>query len=343
MPPFNQAVSVRLLDTDTSGSGTSLEGKPASAVYEGFIDPTWNVGNVPCGGYSLALVLEACIQHQARTSHFDPLHITSHFLRPTTPSASFTVRVQTLKTGKGFTNLTADLIQEGSLRITAHAIFGFNGPPSDGAPSFTLKPPSPYARRIPLHSHPSTVQTTPLHRIWNFTHHTQWAHDLETIEKNKPSHANRTDTSTIGGGGLEWAAWFEFTTPTEKLSNVYIPFLVDMFSNTPSLLPKEERGQKLGPSWHPTMTLAVDFKFPIRDLTAAHAQRTAGLYSSGRFVNEPQGRHDIYCEVWSAPCDIGDGSLAEGWRDKQICLATATQMALTVPLAVNMKNKKSKL
>lgn len=95
-------------------------------------------------------------------------------------------------------------------------------------------------------------------------------------------------------------------------------------------------------SWFPTMTLAVDFKFPISKLTAEHSQRTAGLYSSGRFVNNPQGRHDIYVEIWSAPSNIGEGNAGDDWRDKQICLATATQMALIVPAEVNRKVGQSK-
>ena len=92
------------------------------------------------------------------------------------------------------------------------------------------------------------------------------------------------------------------------------------------------------------MTLAVDFKVPIRNLTSEHSHQTAGLYSSGRFINDPQGRHDIYVEVWSAPSKIGEGIPEPGWRDKQICLAIATQMALTLPMEVNLKNgQKTKL
>jgi len=60
-----------------------------------------------------------------------------------------------------------------------------------------------------------------------------------------------------------------------------------------------------------------------------------GLYSSGRFLNDPQGRHDAYVEVWTAPCNIGEGEMVRGWRDEQVCLAVSTQMALTIPMEVN--------
>ena len=65
----------------------------------------------PRPGYVLGLILEACIQYQAHTSHVDVLHATAHFLR-TTYTAAFTVSVKSMKIGSGFTNLTADLIQD---------------------------------------------------------------------------------------------------------------------------------------------------------------------------------------------------------------------------------------
>lgn len=54
----------------------------------------------------------------------------------------------------------------------------------------------------------------------------------------------------------------------------------------------------------------------------------------------PQGRHDAYVEVWTAPTNIGEGEIMEGWRDEQVCLATATQMALIIPIEVNQARGK---
>lgn len=85
------------------------------------------------------------------------------------------------------------------------------------------------------------------------------------------------------------------------------------------------------------MTLAVEFKSPIPAPSDIHASRTVGLYSSGRFLNDPQGRHDVYVEVWTAPCNLGEGKEVEGWRDNQVCLAVSTQMALTIPMEVNQE------
>ncbi|KAJ2927492.1 hypothetical protein H1R20_g9608, partial [Candolleomyces eurysporus] len=330
MAPYNQAVAVRLAENQPNDR----------KVYEGTIDPTWNIGNVPC--YALALILQSCIQHQASTPHVDPLHISAHFLRPTNSQVPFKVYVQTVKTGKGFSNLVAEFRQEDSVRITSHAIFGVNGP-TDDMPDLTLKPPSSYARRHPLYLHPSEGERHPMRNLWNFHKHIAWAYDDKLTSLNAPDHPSRTNSSTVGGGGLEWGGYLQFESPTERLTNAYIPFLADMFINTINLLPKSEFGSGLGTSWFPTMTLAIEFKFPISQLDPSnHSMRNVGLYSLGRFVNNPQRRHDVYVEVWSAPSNIGEGEPQDGWRDEQFCLATATQMALTVPIALNIKNGKKK-
>lgn len=91
-------------------------------------------------------------------------------------------------------------------------------------------------------------------------------------------------------------------------------------------------------SWYPTMTMAIDFKAPIPSPSKnIYADRTVGIYSKGLFMNDPQGRHDMYTEVWTAPSNIGEGEEVQGWRDKQVCLAVSTQMALTVSMEVNAR------
>lgn len=77
---------------------------------------------------------------------------------------------------------------------------------------------------------------------WYFGGNVAWAFDTETVERNALNHASRTNKNSVGGGGTEWAGWFQFTTATEKLSNVYIPYLADMFMNTDLLLPPEAKG-----------------------------------------------------------------------------------------------------
>ncbi|KAJ7796338.1 thioesterase-like superfamily-domain-containing protein [Mycena olivaceomarginata] len=265
-------------------------------TFRGDIDPEWTVGNVPNGGYVLALVLEACILHQASTPHRDPIHVSAHFLQATS-IAPFEVRVRTLRRGRGFTNVLADLVQQDRTRITTHLIFGCLEPPR-------LVTPSSYVRRLPLYEH------------------VKWAGDPHLRAQNAPDSPTRTTATTIGGGGLVWGAWFALTGRDERVTPASIAFLADTFLNLPSLLPRSERGGLVsGETWFPTMTLSIEFKAPIPPPSARHAART--------------GRHDAYVEIWTAPSELGEGKERGGWREEQFCLATATQMALSLPMEVN--------
>ncbi|KAJ6583985.1 thioesterase-like superfamily-domain-containing protein [Mycena vulgaris] len=315
----------------------SYDGPPSAdtKVYHGEVDPEWTVGHVPNGGYVLALAVEACVQHQASTLHRDPIHVTSHFLQATS-IAPFQVHVRTLKRGRGFTNLIADLIQQDRTRITTHMIFGSFAPPPNAAPHVGLAPPSSYARRLPLHVHPSAAVETRMARPWRFKHHIKWASDPQLRAQNLPGSAARTSTATVGGGGVVWGAWLQLADTQERITPASLAFLADIFLNLPSLLPRSERGGLIpSETWFPTMTLTLEFKAPIPPPSARHAARTVGLYSSGTFWGAPQGRHDSYLEVWTAPAELGQGVEVDGWRDAQFCLATATQMALSLPMEVN--------
>ncbi|KAJ7741337.1 thioesterase-like superfamily-domain-containing protein [Mycena metata] len=322
MAPLGKATSVAYDGPSAVDSDTK--------VYRGDVDPEWTVGHVPNGGYVLALVLEAGIQHQSSTTHRDPIHVTAHFLQATS-IAPFQVRVRTLKRGRGFTNILADLVQQDRTRITTHMIFGTLEPPR-------LVPPSRYARRVPLYVHPSAAVETRMARPWGFKHHAKWAGDPHLRAQNLPSDPARAAVSptTVGGGSLVWGAWFALTGPSERVTPASIAFFADTFLNMPSLLPREERGGLVpAQTWFPTVTMTIAFHAPIPPPSARHAARTVGLYSTGTFWGEPQGRHGSYVEVWTAPSELGQGVEEEGWRENQVCLATATQMALALPMEVN--------
>ncbi|KAJ6582788.1 thioesterase-like superfamily-domain-containing protein [Mycena sp. CBHHK59/15] len=322
--------------------GLGCEGLADSGltIYRGHVDPEWTVGHVPNGGYVLALVVEACIHYQASTIHRDPIHVTAHFLQ-TTSITPFEVRIRTLKHGRGFTNVHADLVQSRQTCITTHMIFGSLTPPPELALRLSLSPPSPYARRHPLHVHPSNATETNMVRPWKFKHHIKWAGDPHLRAQNLPDSPSRTNSATIGGGGLVWGAWLELVGKEERITPSSIAFLADTFINLPSLLPRSERGGLVpANTWFPTMTLAIEFKAPIPPPSEKHSGRTVGLYSSGTFWGEPQGRHDVYLEVWTAPSNLGEGPETDNWRDSQFCLATATQMALSLPMEVNARRAK---
>ena len=75
----------------------------------------------------------------------------------------------------------------------------------------------------------------------------------------------------------------------------------------------------------------------------AFSPRAVAVYARTAFIN--QGRHDGYCEVWTAPSSIGvpRENNDEEWREKMVLLAVGHQMQITVPAAVNKRKAKPKL
>jgi hypothetical protein len=90
------------------------------------------------------------------------------------------------------------------------------------------------------------------------------------------------------------------------------------------------------------MYLAIEFKSPIPKDSKYHSDRTVGLYTQATFFND--GRHDSTTELWTAPSKFGEGKDTGDWREKQVCLAVATQLSYTTPFEVNLaKHDKVKL
>jgi hypothetical protein len=127
------------------------------------------------------------------------------------------------------------------VKIMTHAIFGINEPHPQDKLNLTLNPPSTYARRHPLYIHPSKAICKPVGRSWKFNHYFKWTEEPDILAKNEIDSPTRTNSSTIGGGGLEWGSWFEFTDKDDTISNPSLAFLVDIFMNIPTLLPKSEK------------------------------------------------------------------------------------------------------
>lgn len=298
----------------------------------------------------LGLILEACIHHQLRVRvvHPDPIHISAHFLRSTAAfanvkekmPATFEVTVRTVKAGKGFTNLAAELVQGESVNVIAHFIFGNlssadSNDPKRHASTVTLLPPAPNARVTPLRTHPRDTPESISTRPAEFLKYLKMTEDEVLSARN--SNASEQTRSTLNERpGLEWGSWVEMSREEGGLRLSMIPFLADTFKNLPQLLPKQER-DGLEASWFPTMQLSIEFKAPIpRRDDRRYSANTVGLYSLGRFMQDPSGRHDAYVEVWTAP---GDAS-APNWREEQRCLAVSSQMGLTIPLEANYRRSK---
>lgn len=92
------------------------------------------------------------------------------------------------------------------------------------------------------------------------------------------------------------------------------------------------------------MVLSIEFKHRIPQGTS-FSTRTDAIYSQSRFLTA--GRHDVTVEIWTAPPgELGkrDGStvVEKDWREKMVCVAVATQMALTMGAASNTKRGKAR-
>lgn len=73
-------------------------------------------------GYVLAVILDAVIQRQKGTNTPDPVHISAHYLEPSKPGP-FEVRIKPLRSGKRYSNITADLYQ--NVRTSASVLILF--------------------------------------------------------------------------------------------------------------------------------------------------------------------------------------------------------------------------
>jgi acyl-CoA thioesterase len=79
------------------------------------IDGTWSVGEVPNGGYLLALILRAVLGESA---HPHPVTTNAHFVTPPTAGPA-QVKVDVVRTGRTIETLRATLIQDEQPRVEA--------------------------------------------------------------------------------------------------------------------------------------------------------------------------------------------------------------------------------
>ncbi|KAF5373751.1 hypothetical protein D9758_000940 [Tetrapyrgos nigripes] len=344
MAPFNQAIS--------NFAYNRTEGLDVD-VYSGEVDKEWIVGSVPHGGYVLAMMLQICTQRQAKlesrlktTHHPDLIHVTAHFFGPSRV-ASFEVHIKTLKTRRMMTNLQADFVQDHKTIISAHVIYG------------TLAYPiKPSRKRIPIHRHPATAADDQCHpairfgqSVWMKPDHHDQPHPEASDAGNssEPQLGSQRHRPSSGSHEEEETAmWCGFPRHQDQqnqdsLGNIITP---------PALLFFADMNQRMDwvTRWYPTIILSVDFRCRIPSKSTkgdrpnffdAFSKHLIGIYTKYQYapVNAPWGKHDIHTELWTAPSMESMEGESDDWRDKQVCLAVARQMAMTVPMSTNLANK----
>ncbi|KIM23765.1 hypothetical protein M408DRAFT_11350 [Serendipita vermifera MAFF 305830] len=330
MAPFARNMAEIRLKSEGIANNAHSESNQAdgSSIYimEGRIDPDWMVAVVPHGGYLIALIVQACNLVQATTKQAEVLYLSTQFIGPSTPGPC-TITIQRIKSGKNYSNLVANLSQAGKDNIHCQLIYGtLNvakhpfGPFPASSNYLTLAHPSAMSRRCPLVTHPSKCTISPFkHRPYTFAKHLAQAIDpyyATTLESQTHGHAS-TNPMDLGGGGSVWGAWFQMKNEEDISSTPLAAFLADV---SPEFIPK---GSKQSPVWLPTLGLTMDFKHRTPSQAPGIAPRTFGVFLTSKFLIE--GRHDLTCEVWTAPCEIGEGTEQVGWQDRMFCIASSTQ------------------
>ncbi|KAF8316385.1 hypothetical protein DL93DRAFT_2078131 [Clavulina sp. PMI_390] len=288
----------------------------------------------------MAVIVDAVIRHQSTKNQPDPIHLSAHYLEPSIPGPC-EVQIRVQRTGRRYSNITADLYQKGKMNVTTHMVVGtlpdINNLKIDRATP-TILPPHPLAARIPFYTHSALSKYSPKPTKLTFRSALELSADPVVSEAQKKK--------SLGGliGGFDASTWTELTEEPDKTVRLGLPavaFLTDLGRNTPGILPKEDRP---GESWHPTMSFQVEFKLKLSTLPDYIAPQTFGIWSTGRFIVE--GRHELHSEVWTAPSAIGKpGAIAADdpdWRNKMFCVARSSQMALSIPIEVNKRKAKGR-
>lgn len=133
MPAFDDDTRLTALGTLPLAPGTE-------ATFAGQVNPAWNIGTNPNGGYLLAIAAQAL--RQCVPEHPDPLSVTVHYLRPGLAGEPCQVNTQLLRTGRTLSTLRATLVQGGAPRLEVLAAMGrLDEPAAAAAPVITLPPP----------------------------------------------------------------------------------------------------------------------------------------------------------------------------------------------------------
>ncbi|HET9075391.1 MAG TPA: thioesterase family protein [Acidimicrobiales bacterium] len=84
------------------------------------LNPRWNIGNNPNGGYLLAIAVRALVEETGRP---DPVTVTAHYLSP--PAAGeVEIATRIIKPGRSFVTAMAEVLQSGRERVRVVGAFG---------------------------------------------------------------------------------------------------------------------------------------------------------------------------------------------------------------------------
>jgi acyl-CoA thioesterase len=94
--------------------------RPQDGAWLADVQPRWNVGDNPNGGYLLAIAARAMRQAAGRP---DPVTLTAHYLSPPA-GGPLTIRTEIVKPGRTFVTAMAELVQGDRERVRVIGAFG---------------------------------------------------------------------------------------------------------------------------------------------------------------------------------------------------------------------------
>jgi acyl-CoA thioesterase len=97
-----------------------ITSRAAGDGWVGAVDPSWNIGNNPNGGYTLAIAARAMLEASGRP---DPLTVTAHYVA-VPQMGEVRIRVQTVRAGRRYATLSADMTQGDKDLVRVIGAFG---------------------------------------------------------------------------------------------------------------------------------------------------------------------------------------------------------------------------
>ncbi|KAM0748428.1 hypothetical protein T439DRAFT_349247 [Meredithblackwellia eburnea MCA 4105] len=254
---------MKLSDAVIFSSTLKTDGARETVYRIDELSTRWTIHSAPNGGYTIALLVKACTQHQARSLHPDINSISASFLRSGTSGKSAEVRVEVLKTGAILTFLRAGLYQKSKLLLEATVVFSDLNP----------------VERYPFPSH---SELFPISSKYTFASELAWSE----VEGSEVEEFGRQPKEQAG---LEWGSWVQFK-GEEKLGWEHLGFIGDLPKHGPDVLAYPERPNH----WMPTLTMTIHFYVGPEEL---EGDTMFGVYSLSQFLKN--GRHDTAAEVWT--------------------------------------------
>ena len=88
-------------------------------TWVGEVQPEWRIGEVPNGGYILAIAGRAL---QQALPHRDPLGVNAYYLAPTVPGP-IECRIEVLRSTRNNTHATVKLVQQDEIKVHVTAVY----------------------------------------------------------------------------------------------------------------------------------------------------------------------------------------------------------------------------